>query len=224
MVYGYKRKATRRMAYSVKKPRRVIPTRVVRPASAGAKIVKTSLSTNWTFTSTAIAGYWRYLQYAASDFTEFTEFATIFDEYRVTNLKYTFRPKYNSFPVTDGVSSSLNPYPMAWVHTIVDQSSAKIPSGAYLVGTENAMLENGSVRTFSGDKAFSFSFKPKVNSQLQSGGTASKSDWAPWIRTTEPAVLHNGAHVFIKQHGFDTDAYTSFDIYVTASIEFRGAR
>jgi len=222
-VYGRKRKSTAGMARDYKRPRRVMPTRVVRTQAASAKIVKTALLEHWQFSTAAVSGFWRYLSTAASDLAEWTEFANVFDEYRITNVKFSFRPKYDTFPVSTGYDAATSAYVAPFIHTIVDQASTKIPTGSYNFATENVMLENGTVRTYDGTKAFSVSYKPKVFNGLLAGGTAATAEWAPWIRTSEPAVRHNGLHVFIKLPNFASLA-VGYDIYSTVTVEFRGAR
>jgi len=223
MVYAGKRKGASRMARPAKRSRAMVSTKLYRHPQCMSRRVKTTVYDNWTFSTASVAGYWRYLQWRVNDWFDWTSFAAVYDEYRVTNLKYTFQPKYNTYGWQDE-AGSVTSVGVPYVHLIVDQASGTVPAGVYNVGTENAMLENGSAKTFPAAKAFSMSFRPKVYGTLQNGSTATTAEWAPWIRTSEPNILHNGMHAFIKQHNFTTGVVASYDIYVTATVEFRGSK
>lgn len=224
MVYAAKRKGTLRMARPAKRSRAMVSTKLYRHPACLSRRTKTCVYDNWSYSSAAVAGYWRYFQWRVNDWFDFSSYAGIYDEYRVTKLKYTFQPKFNDYP-WQATNGAINGVGVPVVHCIVDQSSSTIPAGAYNIGTENSMLEQGTVKTFPADKEFSMSFRPKVNDSLFGGGSASRAEWAPWIRTSEPNVIHNGMHVFIKQHAYDTNGgIANFDIYVTATVEFRGSK
>jgi len=222
-AYGRKRKASPRMGFISKKPRRVVPSRIVRPVSAAATIVKKSSYGNWLFNTTSTAGFWRYLEFKAIDVPEWPQYEAVFDEYRVTKLNYEFRPKYNSYDAYNESAGGFHIHGVPCMHLIVDPASGTIPSGIYGPIAENNMLENGNVRTYEALKPFSISFRPKIALGALGGGTASKFENSSWIRTNEDGVIHTGLHAFIKNHNYTNHAH-SFDIYVTASIEFRGAK
>jgi len=223
-AYGRKRKASSRMGFSSKKPRRMAPSRIVRPVSAAATVVKKSLYGNWAFATASTSGYWRYLEFKAIDVPEWSQYEAVFDEYRVTKLNYEFRPKYNSYDAYDESAGGFHGHGVPCMHLIPDPASGTFPAGAYNVTTENAMLESGIVRTYEALKPFSISFRPKIAQGVLGGGTAAMFKNATWIRTGDDGAVHTGLHAFIKNHNFNAVQQHSFDIYVTATMEFRGAK
>jgi len=223
MVYARKRKSTPYARWT-KKARRIIPVRMSRAVGgASAKMNKTTLYGNWNFSTGTTSGFWRYLEFTAATLPEWNDYALVFDEYKVTNLKYTFRPAFNSYPITNGFSGVASTFGVPYMHLIVDPASTKLPTGAYNAVTELSMLDQGMAKTYTADKPFSISFKPRVQGSLGGGGTAATSLVAPWIRTSEETTIHTGLHAFIKNREF-TSNYCNFDVYVTVSIEFRGSR
>jgi len=199
------------------------PRRRPRMPTYAMRTVKTTYQGTWTFSSAATSGFWKYYEAQAIQMSEFSEFATIFDEYKITNLKYTFRPRYDS---TDAINVSAGTsVPLCYAHVIKDPASTRIPNGVYSATTINQFLENGSVKSYTLTKPMSVSFRPKILTQDFGGGTASTATASRWIRTTEDAVPHRGFHMFLQNNALTaSNASITLDVFVTYTIMFRGAR
>jgi len=220
MVFYRRKRTTRRTQ------KRRFSNRMRRGPAATRKLplytmrtVKTTYQGTWSFSSGLTSGFWKYYEAQAIEMSEFSEFAMIFDEYKITNLKYTFRPRFDTY------NADTNLFPLCYAHVIKDPASTRIPTGAYSVATINTFLENGGVKSYTLTKPFSVSFKPKILDSVFGGGTASAAVTPKWIRTTEDAVPHRGFHMFLQNNALSA-ANTSIllDVFVTYTIQFRGAR
>lgn len=219
MVY-YKRKRTATKA-AANKRRRLAPKRVPRMPTYAMRTVKTTYQGAWSFATTATSGFWKYYEAQAIQMSEFSEFATIFDEYKITNLKYTFRPRYDSFTPDAGTT----PFTLCYAHVIKDPASTRIPNGAYNSTTINQFLENGAVKSYTLNKPMSVSFRPKILTSDFGGGSASTAIAARWLRTTEDGVPHRGFHMFLQNNALGgINQAIILDVFVTYTVQFRGAR
>jgi hypothetical protein len=187
------------------------------------RTVKTTYQGTWTFSSTSTSGFWKYYEAQAIQMSEFSEFATIFDEYKITNLKYTFRPRYDGTDVSN-IAGALS-LPLCYAHVIKDPASTRIPNGTYGTSSINQFLENGAVKSYTLTKPMSVSFRPKILTSDFGGGTASTAIGARWIRTTEDGIPHRGFHMFLQNNALSsTNSAITLDVFVTYTIQFRGAR
>jgi len=190
------------------------------------RTVKTTYQGTWGFSAGTTSGFWKYYEAQAIQMSEFSEFATIFDEYKITNLKYTFRPRYDTYQAESGSGTgATSVLPLCYAHVIKDPASTRIPTGSYSAATINTFLENGAVKSFTLNKPMSVSFRPKILTQDFGGGTASTATASRWIRTTEDGVPHRGFHMFLQNNNLQTtNNALLLDVFVTYTIMFRGAR
>jgi hypothetical protein len=186
------------------------------------KTNKTTYQGSWTFSTASTSGFWKYYETRGTDMSEFNQFAAIFDEYKITNLKYTFRPRYTGYDVQD---TAVGSFPVCTAHVIKDPGSTKIPSGAYNVTTINEFLENGSVKSYTLNRPFNVSFRPKILGDALGGSTSALPESSKWIRTTDDAVTHRGFHMFLQNSNMNpTNVTVLLDVFVTYTVQFRGAR
>lgn len=183
---------------------------------------KTTYNGTWQFLSTSTSGFWKYYEGRAVDMAEWSQFAAVFDEYKITNLKYTFRPRYTNYDVQD---TAVGSFPVCTAHVIKDPASTMIPTGAYNATTLNTFLENGKVKSHTLTRPLNVSFRPKILTQDFGGGSASTAIPSKWIRTTEDGVIHRGFHMFLQNNNLaSTNVTVLLDVFITYSISFRGAR
>ena len=57
---------------------------------------RTTFSSTWSFGTAATNDFWQYYTFTADDVGGFQDFADIFDEYKITGVKVTFRPAYDT--------------------------------------------------------------------------------------------------------------------------------
>jgi len=170
-----------------------------------------------TFSSASIAGFWRYWSTTAANMSNFAQHAAVFDEFKIVRVGFEFRPQWDNYSPDNTLWSS------GIIHTIVDPSSSTTPAGAFGVGTLNAFLEQGNVKSQRFGTNVIRSFAPKVASQVAGGGLFGRLQAAPWLKTDDVSVVHNGMHVYLQQ--FDTTLLPmKYDVFVTHHIMFRGHR
>lgn len=199
-----------------KVPRSIVPATI--------NVRRTVFGGNWTLSTAATNGFWRYQVFDMSNFNNFAEFASIFDEYRVNAIKVTYRPSYDSITLPTTGSTAIT-QPQAYAHVCVDPSSTLIPSGAYGTSALQSLFENDGVKTFTLNRPFSIYYKPKVAEAVFNTGTASVMRSSPWVRTSETATVYRGYHMFLQANNFaTTNANVSLDYYITMYVSFRNVR
>lgn len=208
----------------MRRKRRVVrrrTTRATRVTRVGRRIVpkiimqRTSNIGAWTFSTATTSGFWRYNTYnVGQHFSNFSEIAALFDEYKVNGIKVTFRPRYDSIsPATVA---------QAYAHVIVDQDTTTTPSGTYTQATNNFFLEAGRVKTYTLNKPFSVYFKPKTGFPTSTGTV---TQWPKYNKTTDTNCVYQGFHMFIQQNNFSTNnTDIILDQFVTLYISARNIK
>jgi len=217
MAYKRKRSTTATTGRRVRR-RTARPSRNLRMVGSPTFFVKQkTFFQTITFSSASIAGYWRYWSTTPSNMSNFGQHATVFDEYKIVGVTFEFRPQWDNFSPDNSLWSS------GVIHTIVDPSSSTIPAGAFGTGSLNAFLEQGNVKSQRFGTNVVRYFKPKVSTQVSGGGLSGRLIPAPWCKTDDVAVQHNGMHVYLQQ--FDSTLLPmKYDVFVTHHIMFRGHR
>ena len=207
------------------------PMRLTRPvygavARSGTNVTvdvkRTFLFGSWQFGTASTADYWRYIEYTlTSGFQNAAEFAAVFDEYRVNNIRVDFMPRFDNVaaPVTGATPLTVVKPRMA---CIVDGESTQTPSGPYSAGTLNNMLENGAT-IHDATKTVTMYCKPSVALATSSGGVVFKK--SPWLRTFDLNIQHRIGHVMAFQQGFSSVATdVQWDIFITMYVSFKNLK
>lgn len=189
----------------------------------GVSIVKVKRTTyvgNWVFSTATTAGFWRYNTVQMADFNNFAEYASVFDEYKLCAVKYTYRPRYDSVTLPNAAGDVGQP--QAYAHIIIDPESSIVPAGVYNNTTLNQFLENGGVRTKTMNRPFSIYFRPKTGVSMTTG---SKKTSAPWLNTTITTLPFSGFHMYLQQNSnSSTNTNIQLDTFVTFYMKFRGQK
>lgn len=222
----YKRKRiTRRVPLN--KRRRYNMSGKSRTRSSSGRVVsfkRTFCVGNITPSTASTAGFWQYQSYAFNQMPSNTEFTALFDQYKLNGFKTVWRPRFDSFAGNDTTDTTLpgtTAQGGANIHIINDPTSTITPTGTYTYTTLNTFLENGSVRSHTGNKPFSVYVKPMVPNQLSGGTNRVRS---PWIDVSNPGVIHNGFHYFIQDTNMTGVFNQSWDIFVTFYFQCRGMK
>lgn len=215
---SYRRRVRRRLPG--KRPRSVRYLRTPRQASMMLK--RTFWSQNWTLSTASTAGFWKYFGTNLSSIPNYAELTTLFDQYKICGVKYTFRPRFDNFAGNDS-TTNLTSKPGNYVHIVNDPRSVVQPSGTYTSATLNNFLEQGGVRSYSGNRTFSVYFKPTIDVPAN-GNIGAIRRAAPWLQTTETGCVHNGFHAFFQDVNMTGVTNQSFDVFVTVYMMVRGAR
>lgn len=182
-------------------------------------------TTGWVPGTAAVSDYWKSLAWSLSGLPSASELTSLFDQYRITGIKVTVRPRYDSFAGNDTTDTTLPGVTNQGgndIHVIIDPNNDLTPAGAYNTTTLNTFLENGNVQTFSGNRPFSVFVRPKVG--LDVGGVASAQRSSQWIQTSQPGILHYGMQMFITDVGMTGNFGNSYDFFYTFYIECKGIR
>lgn len=182
---------------------------------------------NWNPNTASVDGYWRYFTFRLSDLPNYTELLSLWDQFKISAIKVTFRPRYDNFGGNDTVDTTLpgvTAQGLTMAHVINDNGSQLVPSGAYNTSTLNSFLEQGSVRSYQGTKPFSVYFKPTVYTTISASAT-SRLIKAPYVMTQDGwNTAHRGFHMFLQDVNLTGTFNQSFDMFVTYYLRLKGLR
>lgn len=194
-------------------------TRGPRPTS----FKRTVWAINWTPSTATTNSFWRYTGVTPINIPNWSEYQALFDQYRINGVKATFRPRYDSFAgndTTDVTLPNITNQAGCLMHVINDPTSSVTPTGVYGSTVLQSFMEQGNVKTYSGNKAFSIYFKPTIEDNIVSGTQRRK---APWLQTKDNSIPHWGFHVFAQDVNLTGNFGQSFDIYYTFYFQCRGS-
>lgn len=181
---------------------------------------RTFYSGTWNWGTVATNDFWRYNTFTVGNLPSFSEFANVFDEYKLNAIKVTYRPNYDAI-----VMSTANTLPLATMHVCVDPASTLGPAGTYTSSNLNTFLENSGVRSYNLNKPVSVYFKPKISEGVLGTGTAAMVRSSPWIKTTEQLTEFRGFHAFVSTNNFGTtNSNIDLDVFVTYYLSFKNLR
>lgn len=229
MVRSKVSRATAMRAYRKRKAyrkRSQIPLSV-KPYRPMIRVQRTFWLQNWTPTTTTTNDFWRYFTVRLADIPNVTEYTNLFDMYRITSLKWTFRPRYDSFAGNDTTDTTLpgvTNQAGVHLHAVIDPRSGITPTGTYTSGTLNAFLENGKVRSYNGNKAVNLIIKYPCIADDVNATSNSKFIRAPYISCNQNSVAHRGVHVFLQDINLTGTFGQSFDVFCTVNMTLKGQR
>lgn len=228
-VRTYKRKA--RVPPRPRKYRRM--ARTMRPSRAimqsHVNVERTWYSANWTPNTTGTNGFWRYITVNLGACPNVTEYTNLFEQYKINKVTFVLRPRYDSFSgenTTDTTLPGVTNQGATRVHTVIDPRSNLTPSGTYTSTTLNTFLENGKVKTFSGNKAITIPIKypAYVNDVNNVAGAENPLCRGRWFSTAATTIEFRGCHIFLQDVNLTGVFGQSFDIFTTMSMSFKGPR
>lgn len=180
---------------------------------------------NWQPSTVGTSDFWKYYSFSLNAMSGYAEITNLFDEYKINALKVEFHPRFDSFAGNDTVDTTLpgvTNQAGSKLHIHVDPSSTLTPSGTYTSTTLNTLLENGDLKTYSGNRKVTVYYKPKVYNTIS--GLAANMVRSPWIRTDQVALPHYGFHAFAQDNNFTGTFGQSWDIFVTYFIQCRNPK
>lgn len=220
------------MAMKRKRVTRRRTTRRVRPRRRTTRRSQNFLSTrrtfysgNWAPNTATTDGFWKYYTINLGSLPSMTEFTSLFDQYRIKAVKFTLRPKYDSFggnDTTDTTLPGITNQAGTMVHVVKDKFSQLAPSGTYTSPTLNMLMEQGYLKTYMGVRPINIYIpRPVVYQTVASG---SRPVTSPWLNTGDTLVSHRGCHVFMQDPAFNGSFGQSFDVYVTLYMQFKNMK
>lgn len=144
-----------------------------------------------------------------SDLPQAATYQALYDQYRVTKLKYEFYPA-----ITQGLASSAL---VGTLMTVIDYDDASIMTNP------SQLLEYANCKVTSVYKPQTRTFKPHIAGAVYSGAFTSFSNLKDtWLDVASPAVEHYGLKACITATG--TGNVQQYACIVTAHIEFKSVR
>lgn len=213
----YRKGMTKRRSYRKKSSNR--------PIAVLARMKRTFHWQTWTPATTTTGDFWKFLNPRFVDMPSSNELISVFDQYKVSGVKLTFRPRHTGFDganTTDTTAPGVTNQGTTNMHIIIDPTSYTTPSGTYTSANLNQFLENGNVRTYSGIKPFSIYYKPRTNTATGSGPSKAANQWLSCTSASDLAL--NGVHAFAQDVNLTGVFGQAFDIFVTYYMSFRGMR
>lgn len=153
------------------------------------------------------------------DLPNFTELASLYDEFRITDVSVRIVPRYTD-PTTTGQNDT-NMLVLGW---FLDHNAAS--SATYDIA-EGPWLERAGYRSTIFDKEVTVKFKPRPLQLNVNGAVAGTMSYKyqPWLSTGDTSVYHYGA-AFRLYSPYSTVSFTSAmaAVYITVKADFRQAR
>lgn len=214
-------KTTKKMAKSagkkrVARPRRRLPTNVPEMASLSASLKIQDGETNQMYGSSLVQ---------MSSFDRAVQVAAAYQEYRITSVRWTFKPHFDTFL---GDTNATTSYKVPQFYHMIDKAQA-IPLGATLA-TLRSM--GAKPRRFD-DKNLIVTYSPTVQGVVWDGGiaaTPAKPATSPWLNTNAapdaawaPSSVDHGSLFYIldTQGALPGDGQYEYGIELECQFEFR---
>jgi hypothetical protein len=125
------------------------------------------------------------LKFVLTQLPSYTEFTTLFDQYRISRLEYTFLPYF-----TIGTPTAYAPF----IATAVDYDDGTAPASF------GAIQQYENSRVISAYRQFAASFQPHIAVAAFGGAFTSYANNRPgWIDSASPSVEHYGLKYVIGQ-------------------------
>lgn len=183
----------------------------------------------WQPNTTTVAGYWRQMYLALNQIPNYTELTVLFDEFKISAIKYTLMPNYTAADANQVYTGSniLNKPQMAICY---DKYTTVTPSGGYSSATWNSFSEQGQVKLVKDplSPVHIYISRPTITKWEASQGSPSTSlKTAPFLNCSNfTTINHYGPQVFINDPNFTGNNLGpySWDIYVTVYMQFRNQR
>lgn len=223
----YKRKARAPRSRRPAKKARMTLSRPLRAKAPSMTIHRKFWAFNWSPATTVTNDFWKYFSQQLTNLSDYAQYTAIFDKYRVNSMKFTLLPRYDSFAGNDTTDTTLpgvTNQAGVCVHVVIDPSTTITPSGSYNSSTLNLFLENGRVKTYSGNKPINFTVKYPMISDDVNGTASAKCIRAPFLNVTQITTPFRGAHVFVQDVNFTGVFGQSFDVFCEMSITFKGMK
>lgn len=177
-------------------------------------------SGTWVWGTATTGDFWKAFEpTVANGFNNFSEFAAVFDRYKVNAIKVTFRPRFDTVaaPVTGATPLTVvKPY----MCIVKDPFTTLVPSGLYTSANLNTLLENGG-RVYDADRTVSVYYRPYISVPTNTGS----GQWykrAPYLRTNDVTTPMRGFQAFAYQNNFSNIATDLvWDVFVTMYVTFK---
>lgn len=175
--------------------------------------------TGWTPGTASVTDFWRYFNIQASSIPNFSEYAAVYDQYKILRMSYTLLPKYDNF----GGDLTTN-RPKNFISVIVDPKSTVTPSGAYIASTVNSFLEQGRSKTYNGNRKLVVTIKHPCTAVDVNGAANRAYGKMPWLNTSITDVPVRGCHVLMHDANLTGNFNQQYDVWCNVKIMYKGLK
>lgn len=147
------------------------------------------------------------IQFTLNQLPNYTEFAQLYDQYKIKGVKVKLVPKYNSVDISSPGSTQLL--------TVLDYDDANAPTAV------NDLLQYQNMKMTTSNRIHSRYLVPRCNTEVSNATLgAASAPKVQWIDCGYPTVLHHGIKYGVIAPAQDT----KFDLYVTYYLAFKNVR
>lgn len=142
-----------------------------------------------------------------------TEFSNLYDQYKITGIKYSIMPRGNSADV--GTSATQGN--MGRIFSVLDYDDSNAPSGF------NEMTQYQNLKVTPNTVTHTRFLKPRFNMDVLSGsvGLTANAPRTGWIDCASTDVKHRGVKIGIQA---PTTATYTYDLMITYYLAFKNVR
>jgi len=217
MAYPYRRRAPLRRRRVITRRKRMMrrmrPSRslVSRQPIHNFKRTWLDASTFYLGAAEMKGGY----SFKLSDLPGYTEFTSLFDQYRIRKVKIVLVPNFGPNTVPSGGAFLSN----FSVNTVLDYNDVTAPANL------NELLEYQNMRRTKGTREHKRYFTPAVAFSESTVGatTAIDSKFSPWLSTSQAGTLHFGLKYYAGAIGATTDTLR-YQAYITYYIQCKNVK
>lgn len=181
----------------------------------------------WSPSTATTAGFWQYWVTSLQQLPNYAQYTSVFDKYKINSIKFSFRPRYDNFAGNDTTDVTL-PGTTAQggtnMHVIIDPTSNVTPSGIYDAANLNVFLENGRVRSYTGNEPIEVLVKYPCVAEDTNTTANARYERSKWYSTNLPGVQHRGLHAFLQDTNLTGVFNQAFDVFVTMNVSFAGMK
>lgn len=217
------------------------PNQIPRPRLRTARNVEITVSRrcyvgNPTFNTTTTAGFYSYVSTSLSTagtiggtaltgLSNVSEYAAVFDQYRINSITYEFVPRTGPYMQQQTVPSTGTSFAdKNYITILIDPYGRTNPTGTYTVSTYNAFQESGKPKMYDAGKKITVTIRnPKVV-DLTGNASAPRYLRPQWFDLSSSGnnVPHQGMYIFAHCGQFTAANFPQVDVFVTYNISFRG--
>lgn len=226
MVYKRPRAQPRRRLYAKRRGMK----RVARPMRSlrypSITVQRTFYQGSWVPNQTTTDGFWKYYQFTPNVIPNWNDYFNLFDAYKINALKYTFRPRYDNYSGNDTTDTTIPGITAASsinMHVVNDPYSTVVPAGLFSAATFNSFMEQGNVKSYTGNKPFSVYFKPTINISTEAGNNMRRKAGFLNVNLNNS---HSGFYIFAQPYNMvDFNSVNQqFDVFITVYMTLRNLR
>lgn len=181
---------------------------------------------NWAPNNTTTSGFWRRYNLSFGNLPNYTDLSNLFEYFRISKIKLTFLPAYDSFAGNDNSDTGVPGITFqtgTYCHVLNDPKSQVNPSGVYGQTSLQSFMEQGNVKSRLGIRPFKIYYTPAIVVE----SVANKLVGPRFLPISAVNQTHFGPQVYMQLPNFTgalaaTTWMQNFDVFVTMYVTVKG--